>query len=135
MMKRVQKHIDSNVTAADEVLQQSEEVVTKIETKESEVEQATEAKSVNKADEKSKKKKRKHKKNKKSKQSFFKMLRMEWKSISKPKPKELAVATVRTVVISVISAGVISGFDFGAVGKVDWLKYTSRSCMERDVLC
>ena len=40
MMKRVQKHIDSNVTAADEVLQQSEEVVTKIETKESEVEQA-----------------------------------------------------------------------------------------------
>lgn len=107
MMKRVQKHIDSNVTAADEVLQQSEEVVTKIETKESEVEQATEA------DEKSKKKKRKHKKNKKSKQSFFKMLRMEWKSISKPKPKELAVATVRTVVISVISAGVISGFDFG----------------------
>lgn len=113
MMKRVQKHIDSNVTAVDEVLQQSEEVVTKIETKESEVEQATEAKSVNKADEKSKKKKRKHKKNKKSKQSFFKMLRMEWKSISKPKPKELAVATVRTVVISVISAGVISGFDFG----------------------
>lgn len=113
MMKRVQKHIDSNVTAADEVLQQSEEVVTKIETKEFEVEQATEAKSVNKADEKSKKKKRKHKKNKKSKQSFFKMLRMEWKSISKPKPKELAVATVRTVVISVISAGVISGFDFG----------------------
>lgn len=113
MMKRVQKHIDSNVTAADEVLQQSEEVVAKIETKESEVEQATEAKSVNKADEKSKKKKRKHKKNKKSKQSFFKMLRMEWKSISKPKPKELAVATVRTIVISVISAGVISGFDFG----------------------
>ncbi len=113
MMKRVQKHIDSNVTAADEVLQQSEEVVTKIETKESEVEQATEAKSVNKADEKSKKKKRKHKKNKKSKQSFFKMLRMEWKSVSKPKPKELAVATVRTVVISVISASVISGFDFG----------------------
>lgn len=113
MMKRVQKHIDSNVTAADEVLQQSEEVVAKIETKESEVEQATEAKSVNKADEKSKKKKRKHKKNKKSKQSFFKMLRMEWKSVSKPKPKELAVATVRTVVISVISAGVISGFDFG----------------------
>lgn len=109
MMKRVQKHIDSNVTAADEVLQQSEEVVTKIETKESEVEQATEV------DEKSKKKKRKHKKNKnkKPKQSFFKMLRMEWKSISKPKPKELAVATVRTVVISVISAGVISGFDFG----------------------
>lgn len=107
MMKRVQKHIDSNVTATDEVLQQSEEVVTKIETKESEVEQSTEA------DEKSKKKKRKHKKNKKSKQSFFKMLRMEWKSISKPKPKELAVATVRTVVISVISAGVISGFDFG----------------------
>lgn len=109
MMKRVQKHIDSNVTAADEVLQQSEEVVTKIETKESEVEQATEA------DEKSKKKKRKHKKNKnkKPKQSFFKMLRMEWKSISKPKPKELAVATIRTVVISVISAGVISGFDFG----------------------
>ena len=41
------------------------------------------------------------------------MLRMEWKSISKPKPKELAVATIRTVVISVISAGVISGFDFG----------------------
>ena len=113
MMKRVQKHIDSNVTAADEVLQQSEEVVAKMATKESEVEQATEAKSVNKADEKSKKKKRKHKKNKKSKQSFFKMLRMEWKSISKPKPKELAVATVRTVVISVISAGVISGFDFG----------------------
>lgn len=113
MMKRVQKHIDSNVTAADEVLQQSEEVVIKIETKEPEVEQVTEAKSANKADEKSKKKKRKHKKNKKSKQSFFKMLRMEWKSISKPKPKELAVATVRTVVISVISAGVISGFDFG----------------------
>lgn len=113
MMKRVQKHIDSNVTAADEVLQQSEEVVAKMATKESEVEQATEAKSVNKADEKSKKKKRKHKKNKKSKQSFFKMLRMEWKSISKPKPKELAVATVRTIVISVISAGVISGFDFG----------------------
>lgn len=107
MMKRVQKHIDSNVTAADEVLQQSEKVVAKMATKESEVEQATEA------DEKSKKKKRKHKKNKKSKQSFFKMLRMEWKSISKPKPKELAVATVRTVVISVISAGVISGFDFG----------------------
>lgn len=107
MMKRVQKHIDSNVTAADEVLQQSEEVVAKMATKKSEVEQATEA------DEKSKKKKRKHKKNKKSKQSFFKMLRMEWKSISKPKPKELAVATVRTVVISVISAGVISGFDFG----------------------
>lgn len=113
MMKRVQKHIDSNVTAADEVLQQSEEVVAKMATKESEVEQATEAKLANKADEKSKKKKRKHKKNKKSKQSFFKMLRMEWKSISKPKPKELAVATVRTVVISVISAGVISGFDFG----------------------
>lgn len=113
MMKRVQKHIDSNVTAADEVLQQSEEVVAKMATKESEVEQATEAKSVNKADEKSKKKKRKNKKNKKPKQSFFKMLRMEWKSISKPKPKELAVATVRTVVISVISAGVISGFDFG----------------------
>lgn len=113
MMKRVQKHIDSNVTAADEVLQQSEEVVAKMVTKESEFEQATEAKSANKADEKSKKKKRKHKKNKKSKQSFFKMLRMEWKSISKPKPKELAVATVRTVVISVISAGVISGFDFG----------------------
>lgn len=113
MMKRVQKHIDSNVTAADEVLQQSEEVVAKMATKESEVGQATEAKSVNKADEKSKKKKRKHKKNKKSKQSFFKMLRMEWKSVSKPKPKELAVATVRTVVISVISAGVISGFDFG----------------------
>lgn len=113
MMKRVQKHIDSNVTAADEVLQQSEEVVAKMATKESEVEQATEAKSANKVDEKSKKKKRKHKKNKKSKQSFFKMLRMEWKSISKPKPKELAVATVRTVVISVISAGVISGFDFG----------------------
>ena len=107
MMKRVQKHIDSNVTAANEVLQQSEEVVAKMATKESEVEQATEA------DEKSKKKKRKHKKNKKSKQSFFKMLRMEWKSVSKPKPKELAVATVRTVVISVISAGVISGFDFG----------------------
>lgn len=95
MMKRVQKHIDSNVTATDEVLQQSEEVVTKTETKE-------------KTDKKSKKKKRK-----KKKQSFFKMLRMEWKSISKPKPKELAVATVRTVVISVISAGVISGFDFG----------------------
>lgn len=113
MMKRVQKHIDSNVTAADEVLQQSEEVVAKIETKESEVEQAIEAKSANKADEKSNKKKRKHKKNKKPKQSFFKMLRMEWKSISKPKPKELAVATIRTVVISVISAGVISGFDFG----------------------
>lgn len=93
MMKRVQKHIDSNVTATDEVLQQSEEVVTKPETK---------------TDKKSKKKKRK-----KKKQSFFKMLRMEWKSISKPKPKELAVATVRTVVISVISAGVISGFDFG----------------------
>ena len=95
MMKRVQKHIDSNVTATDEVLQQSEEVVTKTETKE-------------KTDKKSKKKKRK-----KKKQSFFKMLRMEWKSISKPNPKELAVATVRTVVISVISAGVISGFDFG----------------------
>lgn len=113
MMKRVQKHIDSNVTAADEVLQQSEEVVAKMATKESEVEQATEVKSANKVDEKSNKKKRKYKKNKKSKQSFFKMLRMEWKSISKPKPKELAVATVRTVVISVISAGVISGFDFG----------------------
>lgn len=113
MMKRVQKHIDSNVTAADEVLQQSEEVVAKMATKESEVEQATEAKSANKADEKSKKKKRKHKKSKKPKQSFFKMLRMEWKSISKPKPKELAIATIRTVVISVISAGVISGFDFG----------------------
>ena len=113
MMKRVQKHIDSNVTAADEVLQQSEEVVTKIETKEFEVEQAIEAKSANKADEKSNKKKRKHKKNKHPKQSFFKMLRMEWKSISKPKPKELAIATIRTVVISVISAGVISGFDFG----------------------
>lgn len=97
MMKRVQKHIDSNVTAADEVLQQSEEVVAKPETEE-------------KADKKSKKKKRKKKK---KKQSFFKMLRMEWKSISKPKPKELAVATIRTVVISVISAGVISGFDFG----------------------
>ena len=97
MMKRVQKHIDSNVTAADEVLQQSEEVVTKPETEE-------------KTDKKSKKKKRKKKK---KKQSFFKMLRMEWKSISKPKPKELAVATIRTVVISVISAGVISGFDFG----------------------
>ena len=96
MMKRVQKHIDSNVTATDEVLQQSEEVVTKAETKE-------------KTDNKSKKKRRK----KKKKQSFFKMLCMEWKSISKPKPKELAVATVRTVVISVISAGVISGFDFG----------------------
>lgn len=109
MMKRVQKHIDSNVTAADEVLQQSEEVVANMATKEPEVEQATEV------DEKSKKKKRKHKKNKnkKPKQSFFKMLRMEWKSISKPKPKELAVATIRTVVISVISAGVISGFDFG----------------------
>ena len=115
MMKRVQKHIDSNVTAADEVLQQSEEVVTNMATKEPEVEQATEAKLANKADEKSKKKKRKYKKNKnkKPKQSFFKMLRMEWKSISKPKPKELAVATIRTVVISVISAGVISGFDFG----------------------
>lgn len=113
MMKRVQKHIDSNVTAADEVLQQSEEVVTKMATKEPEVEQVTESKSANKVDEKSKKKKRKHKKNKKPKQSFFKMLRMEWKSISKPKPKELAVATIRTVVISVISAGVISGFDFG----------------------
>ena len=87
MMKRVQKHIDSNVTATDEVLQQSDEVVTTAETKE-------------KTDKKSKKKRRK-------------MLRMEWKSISKPKPKELAVATVRTVVISVISAGVISGFDFG----------------------
>lgn len=97
MMKRVQKHIDSNVTAADEVLQQSEEVVAKPETEE-------------KTDKKSKKKKRKKKK---KKQSFFNMLRMEWKSISKPKPKELAVATVRTVVISVISAGVISGFDFG----------------------
>lgn len=97
MMKRVQKHIDSNVTAADEVLQQSEEVVAKLETEE-------------KTDKKSKKKKRKKKK---KKQSFFKMLRMEWKSISKPKPKELAVATIRTVVISVISAGVISGFDFG----------------------
>lgn len=95
MMKRVQKHIDSNVTATDEVLQQSDEVVTTAETKE-------------KTDKKSKKKRRK-----KKKQSFFKMLRMEWKSISKPKPKELAVATVRTVVISVISAGVISGFDFG----------------------
>lgn len=100
MMKRVQKHIDSNVTATDEVLQQSDEVVTKPETK-------TETKE--KTDKKSKKKKRK----KKVKPSFFKMLRMEWKSISKPKPKELAVATVRTVVISVISAGVISGFDFG----------------------
>lgn len=99
MMKRVQKHIDSNVTATDEVLQQSEEVVTKTE---------TETKTKEKTDKKSKKKKRK-----KKKQSFFKMLRMEWKSISKPKPKELAVATVRTVVISVISAGVISGFDFG----------------------
>lgn len=97
MMKRVQKHIDSNVTAADEVLQQSEEVVAKPETEE-------------KTDKKSKKKKRKKKK---KKQSFFKMLCMEWKSISKPKPKELAVATIRTVVISVISAGVISGFDFG----------------------
>lgn len=96
MMKRVQKHIDSNVTATDEVLEQSDEVVTTAETKE-------------KTDKKSKKKRRK----KKKKQSFFKMLRMEWKSISKPKPKELAVATVRTVVISVISAGVISGFDFG----------------------
>lgn len=96
MMKRVQKHIDSNVTATDEVLQQSDEVVTTAETKE-------------KTDKKSKKKRRK----KKKKQSFFKMLRMEWKSISKPKPKELAVSTVRTVVISVISAGVISGFDFG----------------------
>lgn len=98
MMKRVQKHIDSNVTATDEVLQQSDEVVTKPETETKE-----------KTDKKSKKKKRK----KKIKQSFFKMLRMEWKSISKPKPKELAVSTVRTVVISVISAGVISGFDFG----------------------
>lgn len=96
MMKRVQKHIDSNVTATDEVLQQSDEVVITAETKE-------------KTDKKSKKKRRK----KKKKQSFFKMLRLEWKSISKPKPKELAVATVRTVVISVISAGVISGFDFG----------------------
>lgn len=95
MMKRVRKHIDSNVTATDEVLQQSDEVVAKTETKE-------------KTDKKSKKKRRK-----KKKQSFFKMLRMEWKSISKPKPKELAVATIRTVVISVISAGVISGFDFG----------------------
>lgn len=101
MMKRVQKHIDSNVTATDDVLQQSEEVVTKTITKE---------KTEDKTNEKSKKKKRKKKK---KKQSFFKMLRMEWKSISKPKPKELAVATVRTVVISVISAGVISGFDFG----------------------
>ena len=55
MMKRVQKHIDSNVTAADEVLQQSEEVVAKMATKESEVEQSTEANSANKADEKSKK--------------------------------------------------------------------------------
>lgn len=100
MMKRVQKHIDSNVTATDEVLQQSEEVVTKPE---------TETETKEKTDKKSKKKRRK----KKKKQSFFKMLRMEWKSISKPKPKELAVATVRTVVISVISAGVISGFDFG----------------------
>lgn len=99
MMKRLQKHIDSNVTATDEVLQQSEEVVTKPE---------TETKMKEKTDKKSKKKKRK-----KKEQSFFKMLRMEWKSISKPKPKELAVATVRTVVISVISAGVISGFDFG----------------------
>lgn len=109
MMKRVQKHIDSNVTAADEVLQQSEEVIAKAEAKEPEIKQVTNDKS----DEKSKKKKRKNKKNKKPKQSFFKMLCMEWKSISKPKPKELAVATVRTVVISVISAGVISGFDFG----------------------
>lgn len=100
MMKHVQKHIDSNVTAADEVLQQSEGVVTKPE---------TETETKEKTDKKSKKKRRK----KKKKQSFFKMLRMEWKSISKPKPKELAVATVRTVVISVISAGVISGFDFG----------------------
>ncbi len=105
MMKRVQKHIDSNVTAADEVLQQSEEVVTKTETKEPEMEQVTK--------ENSKKSKKKRKKNKKPKQSFFKTLRMEWKSISKPKPKELAVSTIRTVVISVISAGVISGFDFG----------------------
>lgn len=95
MMKRVQKHIDSNVTATDEVLQRSDEVVTKPETE-------TETKTKEKTDKKSKKK-----------QSFFKMLRLEWKSISKPKPKELAVATVRTVIISVISAGVISGFDFG----------------------
>ena len=102
MMKRVQKHIDSNVTATDEVLQQSDEVVIKPETE-------TETETKEKTDKKSKKKRRK----KKKKQSFFKMLRMEWKSISKPKPKELAVATVRTVVISVISAGVISGFDFG----------------------
>ena len=99
MMKRVQKHIDSNVTAADEVLQQSEEVVTKTETKEPAMKQVTQ--------------KKRKKKNKKPKQSFFKTLRMEWKSISKPKPKELVVATIRTVVISVISAGVISGFDFG----------------------
>ena len=105
MMKRVQKHIDSNVTAADEVLQQSEGVVTKTEAKEPETKQVT--------DEKSKKDKKKHKKNKKSKQSFFKTLRMEWKSISKPKPKELVVSTIRTVLISVISAGIISGFDFG----------------------
>ena len=109
MMKRVQKHIDSNVTAADEVLQQSEEVVAKTEAKEPEIKQVTN----DKLDEKSKKKKRKNKKNKKPKQSFFKTLRMEWKSISKPKPKELAVSTIRTVLISVISAGIISGFDFG----------------------
>lgn len=109
MMKRVQKHIDSNVTAADEVLQQSEGVVTKTEAKEPETKQVTDEKS----DEKSKKDKKKHKKNKKSKQSFFKTLRMEWKSISKPKPKELVVSTIRTVLISVISAGIISGFDFG----------------------
>lgn len=100
MMKRVQKHIDSNVTATDEVLHQSDEIVTKTETKESETEQST------------KKSKKKSKKNKK-KQSFFKTLRGEWKSISKPRPKELAVSTIRTVVISVISAGIISGFDFG----------------------
>lgn len=89
MMKRVQKHIDSDVTATEEVLQQSNESV-----------------------EKSKKNK-KDKKDKKKKQSFFKMIRGEWKTISKPKPKELAVMTARTVIISVISAGVISAFDFG----------------------
>lgn len=114
MMKRVQKHIDSNVTATDEVLQQSEEVVTKTETKEPEMEQVTEVQNLDETKTKKKrKKKNKHQKNKKPKQSFFKTLRMEWKSISKPKPKELVVSTIRTVVISVISAGVISGFDFG----------------------
>lgn len=103
MMKRVQKHIDSNVTATDEVLQQSDGVVTKTETKESD----SETEQIMK--EKSKKKK----KDKKNKHLFFKTLRGEWKSISKPKPKELFVSTIRTVVISVIAAGVISGFDFG----------------------